>query len=295
MSFFILIRKQAQNRGVAIPNRSISGAGFSFALDKILSALNSINADSNPTTDVVVCVAGQRPALREVTQLLRSLWSSGIQCAIVECNGIEDGQDMAKDMGAIYYVIFCEDGTLHLRSWINDRFEERLFNRDELVTYIKRSLRPDSDVSSSSIIFNSESSSKSSKNTTLSAPALPNVLTTFTTYEKMSSNSRRRYENLMTQHMSNSLSMFNKKEEVHVIIVELPSTLLKAIAGAIDPRGANSIEISGEISSVIHQYPDHKRYIKDISEEIIDIYLGKKIRPIIGLYSLKDSSYRFIM
>lgn len=261
-----------------------------------------INADNNPTTDVVVCVTGLRPALKEVTPILRALWSASIQCAVVECNTAEDGQDMAKDMGAVYYVIFCEDGTLHLRSWINDKFEERLFNREELIGYIKRALRPDTDPSQSNILSTLNSSNdaastsnKSNKTTILSVPALPNVKATFISIEKITSNSRRRYENLMTQHMSTSLALFNKREEVHVIIVELPSNVLRAIAGALDPRGLNAKDIDCDIGAIIHSHPDHKRYIKDICEEIIDIYLEKKLRPVIGLYSLKDSSYRFIL
>lgn len=240
--------------------------------------------------------------MKEVTPILRSLWTASIQCAVVECNTAEEGQDMAKDMGAVYYVIFCEDGTLHLRSWINDKFEERLFNREELITYLKRALRPDPDPSLpcplNSSSGNNDSAaftSKSNKSSILSVPALPNVKATLISIEKITSNSRRRYENLMTQHMSTSLALFNKREEVHVIIVELPSNVLRAIAGALDPRGTNAKDIDCDIGTVIHQHPDHKRYIKDICEEITDIYLEKKIRPVIGLYSLKDSSYRFIL
>lgn len=303
INFDCFHRKQAQHRGVAIPNRSISGAGFSFALDKILSALNIISADNGPTTDVVVCVVGAKPVLKEVTSILRALWSASIQCAVVECNTAEDGQDMAKDMGAVYYVIYCDDGTLHLRSWINDRFEERLFNREELITYIKRALRPDADPSqnnsATSSYSNNDSASssfgRSNRSTVVSGPIQQNVIVTFNCFEKLTSSSRRRYENLMQQHMSISLELFNKREKVNVIIVDLPSQVLRAVAGALDPRGDTSKDIEGDIGAVAQTHADYRRYIRDICEEIVDIYLEEKLRPVVGLYSLKDSSYRFIL
>lgn len=140
---FLLDRKQAQNQGVTIPNRNISGAGLSFALDKILGVLSASHTDYMHRIDVVVCVSGARPNFRDVTSILRTLWSSNIQCAIVQANNIEDGQDMAKDLGATYYVISTDDGTLRVRSWINDRFEERLLNRVEIIAYVQKALRPE--------------------------------------------------------------------------------------------------------------------------------------------------------
>lgn len=264
--------------------------------------MSTISADNGPTTDVVICVVGSKPVLKEVTSILRALWSATIQCAVVECNTAEDGQDMAKDMGAIYYVIYCEDGTLHLRSWINDRFEEHLLNREELITYIKRALRPDNETSLNNAVGSSNndgtsSANKFNKSTILSVPTLQNVQMAFIIYstKKLAASSRRRYENQMKQHMSSSLAMFNKCERLYVIIVELPANILRAVAGALDPRGADSKEIEGDIDTVVQMYTDYDRYIRDICEEIVDAYLEEKIRPVVGLYSLKDTSYRFIL
>lgn len=155
--FFSLGRKQAQNRGVTIPNRNISGAGLSFALDKILGVLSASHTDCMHRIDVVVCVSGARPNFRDVTSILRTLWSSNIQCAIVQANNIEDGQDMAKDLGATYYVISTDDGTLRVRSWINDRFEERLLNRVEIIAYIQKALRPEPESNAIQTISSTES------------------------------------------------------------------------------------------------------------------------------------------
>lgn len=157
MLYSWLCRKQAQNRGVTIPNRNISGAGLSFALDKILGVLSASHTDTVHRVDVVVCVSGARPNLRDVTYILRTLWSANIQCGIVQANNIEDGQDMAKDLGATYYVISTDDGILRVRSWLNDRFEERLLNRVEMIAYIQKALRPEPDSSAIQTINSTES------------------------------------------------------------------------------------------------------------------------------------------
>lgn len=293
-------RKQAQNRGVTIPNRNISGAGLSLALDKIL---NVCHTEDTKSTDVVVCVCGNRPNFRDISQILRSLWSSGIQCAVVQANNPSDGQDMAKDLGAIYYVVYTEDGILRVRSWINEKFEERLLNRDEIIAYVKKALRPEPSIelnnlqqtSNSNDISKNGRSNQQKGELTLPLPAIDII---FNTVEKITASSRKRHENVLTNHMSESLLLFNKREQIAVIVVDLQPIVVRAIIGAVDPRGSSSREISNEISYVIDRFPENKRYIKDVVEEINDIYSecsDKKRTTVVCLYCLKDSYYRFIL
>lgn len=295
--FTIVYRKQAQNRGVTIPSRNISGAGLSFALDKILNVLNACHAEDTKETDVVVCVSGARPVLRDVTQILRSLWLAGIQCAVVQANNPEECQDMAKDLGAIYYIVYTDDSILRVRSWINDRFEERLLNRDEIIAYVKKALKADIPIEYS-MNFN-ELAKHNRSNASLAEPSLPMALPTvdiiFNTAEKMSSNLRKRHENGLTNHMSESLLLFNKREQVAVIVVDLPPMIVRAMIGAIDPRGRNLRDINSEITHLTERFPESKRYIKDVIFEIHDLYSEKKRSPIICLYCLKDSYYRFVL
>lgn len=282
---------------MTIPNRnSQSGAGLSFALDKILSVLSATHTEDTKTTDVVVCVSGIRPNFRDVTQILRALWSSGIQCAIVQANNPEDGQDMAKDLGAVYYVIYTEDGILRVRSWINERFEEKLMNRDEIITYIKKALRPEPEATfSQQTLSLNEATKYNRSNASLAEPTLPTVDIIFKINDKMTSSQRKRQENFLTSHMSESLLLFNKREQIAVVAVDLQPIIIRALISAIDPRSVTAKEIENEISFVIDRFPQYKRYIKDVVEEITDIYSDKKRLPVVCLYNLKDSYYRFIL
>lgn len=289
-------RKQAHNRGGTIPNRNISGAGLSFALDKIMSVLSAPPIDDAKRTDVVVCVSGIRPNVRDVTQILRSLWSSGIQCAVVQANNPEDGQDMAKDLGAVYYIVCTEDCIIRVRSWLNDRFEERLLNRDEIIAYIKKALRPEPEPIISQTLSFSESNRNNRTNTNLAGYTLPTVDVIFMLQEKMTSSTRKRYENVLTNHMTESLLLFHKRVQIAVIVVDLPPIIIGAIISMIDPRASGNLkEIENDVSLVIDRFPNHKRYIKDVVEEITDIYSEKKRSPIVCLYNYKDSYYRFIL
>lgn len=294
----MLNRKQAHNRGGTIPNRNISGAGLSFALDKILTALSASHADEARTTDVVVCVSGIRPSLRDVTQILRALWSCGIQCAVVQANNAEDSQEMAKDLGAIYYIVCTEDGILRVRSWINDRFEERLLNRDEIIAYIKKALSPEPEIPALQALNLNDMNKYNRSNVSLSEPTLPSVYVIFNTVEKMTASARKRQESVVTKNMTESLLLFNKREEITVVAVDLQSNIIRAIASAIDPRANTNFrtkEIDAEVALVIDRFPNNKRYIRDVMEEIGDIYSEKKRPPVVCLYSLKDSYYRFIL
>lgn len=269
-------------------------------MDKILSALNTCHTEDAKTTDVVVCVCGTsfRPNFqRDVTQILRSLWSSGIQCAILQANTAEEAQDMAKELGAVYYVMYCDDGRLRVRSWINERFEERLLNRDEVVGYVQRSQRPEpsNETAYQQSVSVNDNNRNHRSSAVLAEPTLPTLDIIFNTVEKMTASSRRRYENVLSHHMSSTLLLFNKREQIAVIAVELPPIVVRAIVAAIDPRGSNPKEINNEISFVIERFPENKRYIKDIVEVIKDIYSEEKRSPAVCLYCLKDSYYRFIL
>lgn len=204
---------------------------------------------------------------------------------------------MAKDLGATYYVVYTEDGTLRVRSWINDRFEERLLKRDEIIAYIQKLLRPEPEPTLSQQTTSLSDANKYNRSlgsvSEFNPPAIDII---FSTPEKMTSSSRKRHENFLTNHMSESLMLFNKRVQITVIVVDLQSIIIRAIIAALDPRGnCSPKEIDTEISYVIDRFPNYKRYIKDVVEEITDIYEEKKPHSIICLYNLKDSFYRFIV
>lgn len=302
-----------------VSNRPISGAGFSFAMDKMVSVLSLTHQVDLRSLDVVVCATGS--GLREVALILRSLWAAGIRAGIVEESDTDEAQDVARTIKAPHIVILGECGTLCVRSWNqhDEFFEKYLSNRQELPDYIQKILFEYSAGSASGVGGGANDSGNASQignqvNSALNisgggggnnnigrntfpncAPSLPGYQVTFCTPEKLTSNVRRRVENQLTQTMSASLMLFGKKEFVHILVVELPAIVMRAIASTVDPRDPTFKETRDEVATIIERFPKYKRYIQSILDEIMDILKSKKTKPIVGIYSMLDTSYKIIL
>ncbi|EDV94516.1 GH19296 [Drosophila grimshawi] len=305
-------QKQAQSFNAALPTRGVlSGAGLSFSLDKLVAAVGMEYAKDCRAIDIGICVCGTRPPLKDVTYIMRLLWSVGIRCGIVETasGGGDEAQDLAR-LGALHVILVAENGSLRVRSFERDRFQERHLTRAELVEFIQKMQR--SEAISGGVVgsggdYSSQLSNMSSGpgNNGLSLSAsnvsiknnysqLPDVQVTFHTHDKMTANYRRRLENQVAQQMSSTLAQFSKKESFVVLVVEMPPSVVNAIVGAINPRVLRKKETEPEINFVIERFPKHKRYISEIHEEIVD-YLSEAKTPILAIYSISDSYYRVII
>lgn len=192
-------QKQAQNCHPTC-HRGISGAGLSFSLDKVVAAIGNEFEQECRGIDVAVCVTGTRPPLKDVTHVLKGLWSADIRSGVVEAINADEAQDLAKDLGAVHVILLAEDGSLRVRSWDRERFQEKHVTRTELVQYIQKMLKNDNNVqtdyTSTQYALTTSLSNVSIKNTsTNSFINLPNVKVVFLMHEKLTANMRRRYEN----------------------------------------------------------------------------------------------------
>ncbi|XP_017089364.2 eIF-2-alpha kinase GCN2 isoform X1 [Drosophila bipectinata] len=311
-------QRQAQSFNPALPTRSVlSGAGLSFSLDKLVAAVGVEYAKDCRAIDVGICVCGTRPPLKDVTYIMRLLWSVGIRCGIVEAASElgDEAQDLAR-LGALHVILVAENGSLRVRSFERERFQERHLNRAELVEFVQKLLRGDG-INAATVDYSREISNQSAgggssggrerergenglstsgSNATIknSYSQLPNLQVSFLTHDKPTANYKRRLENQVAQHMTSTLAQFIKKETFVVLVVELPPAVVNAIVGAINPREIRKKETEPEINVVIERFPKYKRYISEINDEVLD-YLGDAKTPIVALYSISDSYYRVII
>ncbi|KAH8383572.1 hypothetical protein KR009_009336, partial [Drosophila setifemur] len=311
-------QRQAQSFNPALPTRGVlSGAGLSFSLDKLVAAVGVEYAKDCRAIDVGICVCGTRPPLKDVTYIMRLLWSVGIRCGIVEAasESGDEAQDLAR-LGALHVILVAENGSLRVRSFERERFQERHLNRAELVEFVQKLLRTDGIngvAVDSSLNLSSQSAgggnssgrerergenglSTSGSNATIknSYSQLPNLQVSFLTHDKPTANYKRRLENQVAQQMSSTLAQFIKKETFVVLVVELPPAVVNAIVGSINPREIRKKETEPEINFVMERFPKHKRYISEINDEVLD-YLSDAKTPIVALYSISDSYYRVII
>lgn len=271
-------QKQAQKFNPAMPARGVlSGAGLTFSLDKLVAAVGVEYAKDCRAIDVGICVCGTRPPLKDVTYIMRLLWSVGIRCGIVEAASElgDEAQDLAR-LGALHVILVAENGSLRVRSFERERFQERHLTRTELVEFIQKMLRSDglngttvdnfSHLSALGSGDNRSSGGKerergenglstSASNATIknNYSQLPNLQVTFLTHDKPTANYKRRLENQVAQQMSSTLSQFLKKETFVVLVVELPPAVVNAIVGAINPREIRKRETEPEINYVIER------------------------------------------
>ncbi|XP_055535172.1 eIF-2-alpha kinase GCN2 [Wyeomyia smithii] len=296
-------QKSGISNGLQVPKVELSGAGFSFHLDKLVYATGS-SVGCEPV-EVMIYITGSRPPLKEVVQILRSFWAHGIKTGLLE--GALSIEELAKEAGANLVVMLGEGGELRVRSWDHDRFQERHVTRPELISYMLKILRPDSSVNDLSAVL--QNTSLASSASTKSIPSLlsgqsqnksaASLDLIFLTSEKINTNKKRRYENLVEHKLSPVLAKFQKKEKISVIMVDLPNAPLRGLIGLLDPTECASHDESSpnsvELKSLIERYPKHKRNIMEIFGEIVDIFSESKAMPIVGVYSVLDSFCRLIL
>ncbi|KFB49982.1 eukaryotic translation initiation factor 2-alpha kinase [Anopheles sinensis] len=327
-------QKSGINNGLQVPKVELSGAGFSFLLDKLVNAI-APTAGYEPV-QVMICVTGSRPQLKEVAHILRPLWSNGIKTAVVETSATAV-DDLGKEAGANVVVLLGDGGELRVRSWDNDRFQERHVTRPDLIAYVMRTFRrPDtapnevasqalqnvtlgsaSSVSSFSTSFTTSASSSSVKlsstiggaaNASQSGSGSPPIDLVFLTNEKINTNKKRRFEHQVEHKLSPVLSKFHRKEKVTLIMVDLPSSPLRGLVGLIDPLECGFHEEDDddstaasnnerlELQNLCERYPKYKRQLMEIYSEIVDLFSqDKRTTPIVGVYSVVDTFCRLIL
>ncbi|XP_052872416.1 eIF-2-alpha kinase GCN2 [Anopheles cruzii] len=327
-------QKSGINNGLPVPKVELSGAGFSFLLDKLVNAI-AHTAGYEPI-EVMICVTGSRPQLKEVATVLRPLWSNGIKTAVVETSaGAVD--DLGKEAGAKVVVLIGDGGELRVRSWDHDRFQERHVTRPDLIAYVLKTFRTDAatnDTSQTSLLSTSlgggcgggggggggssslsssfcasflpsSSAANQSQSANCGAPPLDLV---FLTTEKVNTSKKRRYEHQVEHKLSAVLCKFHRKEKVTLIMVDLPSLPLRGLVGLIDPLECGSQEddddlLAGgpsidraELQCLCERYPKYKRQLTELYSEIVDRFTQSKGRtPIVGVYSVIDTFCRLIL
>lgn len=203
-----------------------------------------------------------------------------------------------KDLGAKYIILLGEGGLLRVRSWQNDRFHEHHVTRPQLIECVSKLLRTESTNNDTSVLHLSNLSLNQPPKSNNSS--LPSVNFVFITNEKLTANKKRRYENQIEQKISTTLNKFMKRERVSIIVVDVPSNIVRALISTVDPKvndGNLTTNLNTtEFNYVIERFSKYKRYLYEIYDSIIEILeQDKEPPPIIGLFSITDSFYRFIL
>lgn len=229
-------KKWSQKHSSNFVNRESYCAGLTFHIDRLVGSLN-ILSDTNSyraVVDLVVYVTGSRPPLKDVCHTLKSLWSAGIKCYYIESQADDD---IARDLGANHIIILGENGCLRIKSWQNDRYDERSVSRSEAIEYLKKNLVMEMDskcVEPYNVARTNSLTNFTNENN--SSGGLPSYQIVFITNEKLNSNKKKRLENQIEQKMSNVMQKFCKKMTFVIFAVELDTPAVRQIISCIDPN-----------------------------------------------------------
>ncbi|KAG5896432.1 hypothetical protein JTB14_022511 [Gonioctena quinquepunctata] len=266
-----------------------SAVGVSISLDRLVQALQREQSEEMPKVqnlDVVVCSVGSKRMVQEKTKILRSLWNANIKSASIESTNIEEIQEQVNDLKVNHIVMLKdnEHGVVRVRSWDKDRFQEKSFATSELIENMQRIIKSWNEGGHENMPLSVLSRSESKTHLQEA-----NVDVLYVTTDKISSNSRRKYDNQIRSQLD---SLFKKLTGLVVILaLSIDVSVIRTLISYLEFE--NEYMFQKSIGDVIDRHPRHKKYLQEVCDEIYDQRTKRK-NPTIVLYSLLDYSYKVI-
>jgi translation initiation factor 2-alpha kinase 4 len=227
-----------KQKGGTIVNREMYCAGFTLAIDKLVLTLNQLSKTITyrSTVDLVVYVTGTRPPLKEICNLMKSLWNANLKCCYIESPNNQVDEDVARDLGANHILVLGEDGCLRIKSWQIDRYDERSVSKAEALDYLKKNLSMDINTMTIEQNFMTRNNSLTNiPNENVNA-GLPFFEIDFVTVEKITANKKKRLINQIEQKLSSVMKRFCKRETFFIFAVELDPRQIRSLISCIDPN-----------------------------------------------------------
>lgn len=200
-----------------------SAVGVSISLDKLAQAVQENSTSNFELLDAVVCSLGSKTLMKEKAKVLKILWAAGIRACLIEANNIEEIQEQCSELKVAHVVMLkdTEQGTVRVRSWERDRFQEKTFNIAELAENMQRILKSwneNGGCEQQMALLRSESKTNYGEHA--------HVI--FVTNEKLSANARRRYDNQIRSQLEGILKRLNG--EVIILGVTIEASVVRTVA-----------------------------------------------------------------
>ncbi|XP_012285402.1 eIF-2-alpha kinase GCN2 [Orussus abietinus] len=293
-------RQVLERTGMANKEVKQYGVGISVSLDKLVCAVGEstdvIYGDSSFKVDVAVCcVGGTLKREKEMADVLRELWALGLRVTSLDLSTVEEIVEYCRE-NAINHMVMLQSGekggSLRVQSWERekDRFQERKISIQDVADYFQR--QPDNN----SLPILTRSESKASTNNDLSSSSYPanvNVNFVISERDKLSASSRRSLKNTMLAQMMSYLQRISHKVSVEVFAVYLDMTVVRTVIGFLD-IDEEELLFEKSIQLIIDKHPRHKKYIKQICDEMREVR-NEKLHPALVIYSLVDNKYKIYM
>ncbi|XP_011860322.1 PREDICTED: eukaryotic translation initiation factor 2-alpha kinase 4 [Vollenhovia emeryi] len=288
----VSFRKVLERTGMASKETKQYGAGISISLDKLVSAVAEAceSGESKCGIDVAVCCEGgpgsEGRKENNMINVLREIWSLGLKVTILDLGTMEEILEYCQE-NSISHIVLLRNGTLRVQTWERDRFHEKKWNTtQDIVEYLQRQ-------SEAALPILNRSESKLSANNDIpvasSNPVNININFVLSERDKVSGSGRRSYKNTILAQTSSYLQRISHKVPVEIFAVFLEMSVIRTIISFLEIDEEEQT-FQKSIQIVINKHPRHKKYIKQICEEMRELR-NEKSKPVEILYSLTDSKH----
>ncbi|XP_033198874.1 eukaryotic translation initiation factor 2 alpha kinase Gcn2 isoform X3 [Bombus vancouverensis nearcticus] len=285
-------KKILERTGMASKEIKQYGAGISISLEKLVSAVSetSESLECRYGIDVAISCMGNHHREKEMIDLLKELWSLGLKVTILDLVSLEEILEYCRE-NSISHVILLktgEKGNIRIQSWERDRYQEKRMNNQEVGEFFQR-------LDNSIPVLNRSESKTVTNDCFLSNnnPVNVNINFILSERDKLSGSSRRSLKNSMVAQMSTYFQRISHKIPIEIFALFLEMSVIRTIISflEIDEEDQDFLK---SIQIIIDKHPRHKKYIKEICEEMQEVRKEKQ-RPVLILYSLINNQYMTLL
>lgn len=222
-------RKAYAHSGNSPPK--LRAAGFSFALNRIVQILRRLDEKEPTHVDGVMYIQTNAQKIEAIGKVLRSMWTAKIRIAITEAPTIDEAFNACNELNAKFIFEMFDDGDLCFNWRLhNQNYSQETVTRQEVVTYVLKKLNmKDSSYSSNEI-----------SNGSMQTPSRVAAQNEFQLSKvdikivEQSYQKKKGYDMMIKSHISDSLQKFSAKQNVTILVVELPKEVIGGILASID-------------------------------------------------------------
>ncbi|XP_077620823.1 eIF-2-alpha kinase GCN2 isoform X1 [Crocuta crocuta] len=279
-----------------------TAVGVSIAIDKISAAiLNMEEPVTISSCDLLVVSVGQMSMSRAIN-LTQKLWTVGITAQIMYdwSQSQEELQEYCRHHEITYVALVSDKARSYVKvkSFEKERQTEKCVLESDLIEYVVQKLRTKvsdertiREASDNLAVQNLKGSfSNASGLFEIHGAAVVPIVSVIAP-EKLSANTRRRYETQVQTRLQTSLAnLHQKSSEIEILAVDLPKeTILQFLSLEWD---ADEQAFNTTVKQLLSRLPK-QRYLKLVCDEIYNIKVEKKV-SVLFLYSYRDDYYRIL-
>ncbi|KAF5288488.1 hypothetical protein FQA39_LY15417 [Lamprigera yunnana] len=272
-----------------------SAVGISISLDKLVQALQeeseseSVNVSS---LDAVMCSLSSKVSVKERFRILKDLWSAGIRCILIEAVNLEEIQELRTELNVPYVIMLkdSEQGVVRICHWDKDKFQEKSVNVQEVVENVQRVIRLSNEGSQEHVVPSTNVKFENRINNSCESSHEATVSIVFVTLEKLSPNTRKRYENQIKSQLDGLFKRLSG--EVIVLGLNVDASIIRSLTSYLDFDTEQLYYQS--VKLVLERHQRQKKDLIEICDEIYDLKL-KQVHSILILYSISDNFYKILI